>query len=232
MSDRGSLVASVSGAVASGDTARSLAERSGGHLRSRVAALVFALLSVSACTARSLEIGPQVARTMPTGNTADFMDPGFLVGLTASSRENSWTGMGIDLGYHFWPGSAEANVALNDFLSRIMRRPVTNTKASYSALQFMIHMKVTPPLSGPAVPWVRLGMGAYLVSTQLEILGQSARGRSNDLGLQAGLGVDLRTGANHRLAFDVTYHRLSASGDLEAEATLLSFGARYLFVSW
>ena len=98
-------------------------------MRFTILLLVFAGIIV-AQTARAgrFEFGPQVGISLPSGDTADGLDQGMNAGVTTTFMETRAAGIGVDFGYHRWPGSSYLNAVTDGFFSQLSATPITGSK--------------------------------------------------------------------------------------------------------
>jgi hypothetical protein len=131
-------------------------------MRLKFLAPVLASLALAASAqAGRFEWGPRFAVTAPTGSAGHSMDLGFNAGVRANFMFRATSGLGVDLGYHYWPGSSYAKSALDDFLSTFSGIPITGSDLNLSAIEATAHVKEVLPVSGPVAPWIQLGAGVY-----------------------------------------------------------------------
>lgn len=201
-------------------------------MRLRILALALTCLSIAArAEALSFDVGPQLSLSRPTGRAHDAMDPGINVGAMATLMQDSTAGVGVDVGYHHWPGSAGLDryfdAALNGlgFMS-------TGSRFTFSAIEATAHVKVVPPLRGPVGPWIQVGAGVYVVNRTLVLVGQSSHAITEEFGYKGGVGVDLRTSANAKLGLDASFHYLLSRADLGTNLTVFTIGTHVLFGRW
>lgn len=216
---------------------------SAGSVRFMLLALAFGFLSIAASAAQSFELGPQLAISAPTGDGGEAMDAGINAGVTATFMKNSTAGIGVDLGYHHWPGSSEANAAYDALLSRLSGTPISGSKGTFSAFMATGHVKVIPPLSGRVAPWVQVGAGLYRVNGNVkvpedqlraagwQVVKQSSGDIFYEFGYMGGVGLDFKTNTSMKFGLDASYHYLQSRGDLRVNLTMFTIGAHVLFGS-
>ncbi len=197
---------------------------------------VLALLLVLACllTAMSLpawglELGPQLALSVPTGSAGDTYAPGVGGGLTATFMHNPVAGVGLDLGYHHWPGASDAEAEFDAWLSRLSGRTITGTKWSLGTFEVAGYGRVVAPVRGPVVPWLRAGVAYYYLRHHLELMGQAADDTDWQFGYIGGVGFDVRATATMKLGLDATYRYLMWEDDAGQRSTAYTIGAHLLF---
>jgi hypothetical protein len=181
-------------------------------MRFGIAALVLVLAFIPgrARAEPRFEIGPQLSISNPTGDASWHMDSGFVLGLTGTYMQHPVDGFGLDLLYHGWP------------------RPETmveNWEVSRHAFQSTVHVKLVAPVDGPAAPWIKAGVGNYLVfddypSTPIKFRFEP--------GYFAAGGVDIRTAAGVRFGFDVAHHHVWSDADLGFDITSTTIGLHLL----
>ena len=208
-------------------------------MRFTVLALVLASLWPAADVARSFELGPRAGVSIPTGELSDFYDPGFYVGVSLTSRKDSWIGAGLDVGYHHWPGSGSPESQFA-FPAGQTGRARLQHLLSTNALNATICLNVRPLPEKPVTTWARFGLGAYRVST--EVVAPDTRSFHAGLqerlgivhgevmaGLEGSVGMDFRLSAATRFGLEARYHRLIESGNPSPPFSALALGARVMF---
>lgn len=185
-------------------------------MRFRIVALVFALAFISnrAWPAPRFEIGPQMSASYPTGDASWHMDGGVVFGLTGTCMQHPVDGFGLDLLYHGWP------------------RPelmVENWEVSRHAFQSTVHVKLVAPVDGPAAPWIKAGVGSYLVFDDYPRTPIKFR---FEPGYFAAGGVDFKTASGVRIGFDVAHHHVWSEADLGFDVTSTTIGLHLLVGPW
>ena len=210
-------------------------------MRSMIVAVAIASLAIAArAEARGFQLGPKFAISAPTGDFGDALIPGIDAGITVDFMEKPTAGVGVDLCYHRWSASQDANASVDAFLSSLSGTTITGSKGTVTAVQTTLHVKLMPPVSGPIVPWVQVGMGAYRVNrilelpeAQLRAAGWEVQYRAGDdvtyeLGYVGDIGFD--TDTRMRFGLDASYHFLPEQ-TLRTNVTAFTIGVHMLFGS-
>jgi len=177
----------------------------------RVPRTVLALALGSACIAARaeagrVEFGPHIDFPLPiadVGNTELGLGGGFTVG----ARQDSWTSVGLDLAYHYWPASSEYKAAFDDFLRAASYQVINDSTWAFSTLQASLYFKLTAPLEGLVVPWISVGLGVYRLNYNLSGL-TNVSNISYQSGYSGSVGVDFPTGGGTELGLDLSYQEL------------------------
>lgn len=167
--------------------------------------------------ARRLDYGPRIAVSIPTQGAARAITSGVGYGGTATFMASPRTGIGADIVYYRWPGSAAADRSLDELLSRFTGSPIAGSKSRSSVVQATMHVKFFAVEKGAIQPWMKFGAGVHRLNSRLElpIADLQAAGVrvetygpdniSKEIGLQVGGGLDLGIGTNRKLSLDVSY---------------------------
>ena len=198
-------------------------------MRFKILMLTLACLWIAASAAQSFELGPQLAISVPTDDAGDALDLGINAGVTATFMETSTGGIGVDLGYHHWPGSSDLNAATDALLSRLSGREISGSKWTVSAFQATGHVKLLAPMSGPVAPWIQVGVGVYRVNVNLELLGKRSDNIMYEFGYMGGVGLDFWTSTRTKLGLDASYHFLNSKNDFRTNFTAFTIGTHLLF---
>lgn len=225
-------------------------------MRFKILTLVLVGLLIAArAEAQSLELGPRLAVSMPTGDARDGLDLGFDAGVTATIMTNSMVGVGVDLGYQRWPGSSYLNSSVDALFSRLGGLSIRGSEYTLSAFQITGHAKVVAPMVGPAALWIQVGAGFYRMNRHLKLPAElleawewpepklSQDDITTEPGWFGGVGVDFKTSTSTKLGLDASYYHLSTKLGLDtssfhlwpdAGADLAEFriGAHLLFGRW
>src|SRR5262249_17702128 len=94
---------------------------------------------VSLAQARGLEDGPMIASSMPVQDSREALTSGMYYGATATFMQNPRGGVGFDVGYQRWPGSADANQSVDTFFSLITGAAISGSEISVSDFQATVH---------------------------------------------------------------------------------------------
>ena len=174
--------------------------------------------SASMVEARGLEYGPRIAISIPTQDAGKTLTSGVGYGLTATFMESPRRGFGVDIAYHRWPGSPDADRRLDALFSLFSDAPISGSRTTVSVVQATIHQKIFAFEKGPVLPWMKVGAGVHRLNAKLElpIAALQASGVrvskygpdhiSHETGFQIGAGLDFAITAGTKLSLDGSYH--------------------------
>src|SRR5258705_6058652 len=157
------------------------------------------LASAAHAEAGRVEVGPFVGFPLSTkdaGNT----ELGLNAGVTAGVMSDSWFGVGLDVGYQYWPVSSAYKEAFERATFFLV---IDEPTWAFRTIQIAAHARVVAPVSRWCQPWAQLGGGMYFVNYNIELLDDESHLKQ---GYFAGVGLDLRRGTGMKLGLDVTYH--------------------------
>jgi hypothetical protein len=190
----------------------------------------------------SVEIGPWVSMSVPTGVAGDQFDRGVNAGVSITTMRTRMVGAGADLGYGLWSSPA-AGAALDALFTAFGTTPVSGTKYTMAALRGSLHVKVVPLPGGRVAPWVQVSAGVCRVNKRLQfpadqlraagwqVLKESSDEISYEPLLVTGVGFDLKTRTGMKLGLDASYQWLVLA-DNDPAFTAFTIGGHILFGRW
>ena len=174
--------------------------------------------------ARGFVYGPLIAYSIPTQDAADALVPRASYGVTGTFLESPRRGFGVDIAYHRWPASPDADRSLDQLLSFVAGESIVGSRTTVSIVQATLHGKFLAPEWGPVLPWMKVGAGVYRFNSKvaLPIAALQAAGVrvvtsdpdniSREFGYQFGAGLDLEIVPDTWLGLDASYHLIVTRG--------------------
>src|SRR5206468_10845117 len=104
-------------------------------------------------------VGPQFGGSVPTSDFTKSAKTGFQGGLAATYMETEQAGIGVDVAYHLWSGSNDANA---DAVARFG----PGSELKFSAIQATAHVLYAFRTGGKARPYAKIGFGPYWLKTK------------------------------------------------------------------
>ena len=204
--------------------------------------VMFGLGTVGApCAARECWFGLTVGASVPASDmlTASEDDlafnevasSGWDLGGTATFRMSRILGLGLDAGYHSWPGSdfLNSNISQNSFAPG--GGPVV-AEGHWSALQATGHGQVYIPTSGRVRPYFQIGAGMYMVtlSYATDVAGDGSSKKAR-LGYNGGIGANVI--ANDKMAVGLSglYHYIPRKDEFYGNYTAFTVQVSLLWKS-
>lgn len=196
-------------------------------------ALVSLLAAFPAPAARAggYSVGVTGGLGAPVGDFKDAFNSGWNLGCTADHSFSALWVAGVDAGLHSWNGSDgyEGGLAA---LALLLGAPAgTTIDSKLTALQYGVHVTLTPSASRRVRPYVQVGAGGYnlkesLDSNDPDFVGDESK---NLFGWNAGVGADFAMTPTLSLGLDGRYHQVRAESDFGANATWIGVNGRLTF---
>lgn len=192
-------------------------------MRLGILALILSLCSPIAASAS--EIGAQLAFPIAAGDVGDH-ERGIQAGFTGTWFDETRSGIGLDVAYHYWPVSAGFKAGFESQLYGLLE--IGDPNWNISALQTTAHIKAVAPFRGAARPWLQIGAGGYRVDPMLQLMGQRLDAKW-EAGANVALGFDYDANPRLRLGLDVSYHSVWMKHDVGAYFNAFEMGMHLLF---
>ena len=161
----------------------------------------------------SVAVEPHAAFSMPTGEP-DAMDGGHDFGLRVTFMQTRHTGMGVDIDHQHWI-SPEAGRELDRLFGAF--GALSGTRVSIDALHLGVHLRVFPWPDATVVPWLQVGGGVAIATSDIDfpvqridgqgftVLLHDSQSRSDQPEFHAGGGFDFPVAKHVRIGPDVTW---------------------------
>ncbi|HYM80874.1 MAG TPA: outer membrane beta-barrel protein [Candidatus Limnocylindria bacterium] len=175
-------------------------------MRTRGWMLVACLVATaSPAVATTTWLGVNGGVAVPTGDFGDDANLGFTFGGSVDVRITETSSVGGEIGYAPFSGSDELESALSSLTGEVV-------DASLSAIPITATARLWIPSSGTVAPFLRFGVGAYLLRTTIEGETFEVDDSETAVGVNLGGGVAFETGENMMLGTDALYHYISTEG--------------------
>jgi opacity protein-like surface antigen len=192
---------------------------------------LLAALPVPAARAGGYSVGVTGGLAAPMSDFKDAFNSGWNLGCTADHSFNALWGAGIDAGLHSWNGSSAFEGGLKAEALLEGADPGTTIDVQLTALQYGVHVTLTPAASRPIHPYVRLGAGGYDLKQAIEsndpdfVMDES----KNLFGWNAGVGAEFTMTPTLSLGLDGIYHNVRAKDEFGADATWIGVNGMLTF---
>src|SRR5258705_11385240 len=184
-------------------------------LRAGVFALAMLVAGAPATAAESFLVGLHAGVSSPAHDFGDAIKAGFQGTLSGTWMLGAGWGVGADVGYQRWGG----NDALNGFFQEGDELsgafPPSQAEVRLSAIQLRAHGLYRYPTAGGTMPWLKAGLGLYVLSSDLANAQMVALDASKSyFGFNVGVGVDFPVSTRYALGVEAGYQRIEL-GDLD-----------------
>ena len=178
------------------------------NLRIGVLALAVLVAGAPATEAGPFLVALHAGGSDPTHDFGDGVDLGFQTTLSGTWMHHGGWGVGADLGYQRWNGNDDLNGLFRegDNLSG-----ATNSQAEVrlSAMQFTAHGLYRYPTAGAVFPWLKAGLGLYVLKSDLVDAQVTDLDASKSyFGFHVGAGVDFPVSPRYALGIEAGYQRI------------------------
>ena len=192
-----------------------------------IALAVLALaFSATAALAGGYSVGVTGGLGAPMSEFKDAFSSGWTGAGMADYDMNPLWGVGVDLGYHTWKAS-DAQIAFE-----LVGQPLgTTLDDKLAALQYGLHVTVTPPVLGPVRPYAQVGASAYNLkeTTSSNLAALSGDFSKSLFGWNAGAGVNFAMLPTLSFGVDGHYHDVNSKKDFGSNATWFTVNGRLTF---
>jgi len=186
-------------------------------VRAGVLAVAMLVAGAPVTTAGSLLVGLHAGASGPTHDFGDAVDTGFQGTVSGTWMIGAGWGVGADVGYQRWGGNDDLNgvFRLGDELSGAI--PPSQAEVRLSAVQLTAHGLYRYPTAGGTMPWLKAGLGLYVLSSDLANAQMVALDASKSyFGFNVGVGVDFPVSARYALGVEAGYQRIEL-GKLDSD---------------
>lgn len=150
-------------------------------------------------------VGLQFGRSVPTGDFTKSAKPGFEGGLVVTHMQSEHTGIGVDVAYHAWPGSDDANAVFVAIFG-------PGSEVNLHAIQATGHVLYECQTGGMARPYAKGGAGVYWVTTKLHTPFGNVDDTQPNFVYNVGAGVNFKASPTRYVGIGGMYHKILASG--------------------
>jgi hypothetical protein len=180
------------------------------RLRVLLAVAVAAFLATArTATAAPIRVGIHVGASSPTGDFGDSAELGLQGSLSGTWMMAPGWGIGADVGYLRWNGTDQLNGLFREGEGLSGATPPYEDEVRLQAIQLTAHGLYRFPTADGAVPWLKGGMGLYVLSSHLvnaQLLDLDAS--KSYFGLLVGAGLDFPIGGGYALGLEAGYQRI------------------------
>lgn len=182
--------------------------------------LALACLFYAAPTeAGTMWLGAQLSFPVPARDIGDSQ-LGMGAGVTITSMQSAYVGIGADLAYHYWPASPGYEAAFNRYLMTERLEALSGSDWALSALQITGHVKLAVPASERYAPWMKVGAGVYRLNLNLDqrwpagtyaqVLGSGLSTIKVVPGAYGAIGLDVHSSSPVVLGADAAFHYVAS----------------------
>lgn len=174
--------------------------------------------------AGTMDLTTSISMPLPSADIGDT-ELGIDVEIAGSKMQNRVFGIGLDLGYHYWPASADFKAGFDQQLRYTTGLVITDETWAFKAFHWGGHVKLVAPVSGPVVPWARVGLALYRVDRNLNF--------EDNVTLQGGhlgtAGIDFTPRNAMRVGIHASYYHVWSRTNLFADFTAYTAGVHLMF---
>ena len=152
-------------------------------------------------------VGPQFGGSVPTSDFTKSAKTGFQGGLAATYMETEQAGIGVDVAYHLWSGSNDANA---DAVARFG----PGSELKFSAIQATAHVLYAFRTGGKARPYAKVGFGPYWLKTKVDTrtYTYNVGDALQKFGYNMGAGVNFKVSPTQDIGIGGMYHVIVTGG--------------------
>jgi len=197
-------------------------------------------LTILAATLVVLASGPALAGgysagvlgglDLPMGDFKDASKTGYDFGATGDYALAPMWGAGIDLAYRSFKAKDELNQAVAAELILLGAPAGTTVDIKWTAIQGGVHLRATPPMTGPIKAYGQVGGAAYSLKEKIDV----SSGGGGDItktkfGYNVGAGVDYAAAPTVSVGIVAQYHNVPAKDDFGADLSWVSVAGKVTF---
>jgi len=196
-----------------------------------ILAATLAVLASGPALAGGISVGVTGGADLPMGK--DFKDAaktGYAFGASGDYGLAPMWGAGIDLAYRTFKAKDDLNNAVAAALIAAGAPSNTTVDIKWTAIQGGVHLRVTPPMTGPIKGYGQVGGAAYSLKEKIDTntLGGTDISKTK-FGYNVGAGIDYAAAPTVSVGVLAQYHNVPAKDDFGADLSWISVAGKVTF---